>query len=104
MIETFLSDEGSSLKMLNLIWQYTYLVTFLSTVCIMLFFYLVHWDAMFRGNSSEKFRLHTELNPNVGVLRLFPGITDTTVSILGLSCNAGDFSWKADYIVIYYII
>ena len=60
-----------------------------------LFFYLVHWDAIFRGNSSEKFRLHTELNPNVGVLRLFPGITDTTVSILDFSCNACDFSWKA---------
>lgn len=39
----------------------------------------VHWDAIFRSNSSEKFQVHTELNPNVGVLRLFPGITEATV-------------------------
>ena len=39
----------------------------------------VRWDAIFRGNSSKQFHVWTDLNPNVGVLRLFPGITDATV-------------------------
>ena len=39
----------------------------------------VRWDAIFRGNSSKQFHVRTDLNPNVGVLRLFPGITDATV-------------------------
>ncbi|XP_028396009.1 L-asparaginase-like [Dendronephthya gigantea] len=39
----------------------------------------VHWDAIFRSNSSKQFEVRVELNPNVGVLRLFPGITDAMV-------------------------
>lgn len=45
-----------------------------------MFLRIVHWDAIFRGNSSKKFQVHTNLNPNVGVLRLFPGITEAAVS------------------------
>jgi len=39
----------------------------------------VKWDAVFRPSETEKFSIFTNLNPNVGVLRLFPGITTETV-------------------------
>ncbi|XP_056433199.1 60 kDa lysophospholipase-like isoform X1 [Gadus chalcogrammus] len=39
----------------------------------------VNWDTVWRANTSTKFRVRTELNRNVGLLRLFPGITAATV-------------------------
>lgn len=40
----------------------------------------VQWDAIFRSNNGSKFTVHTNMNPNIGLLRLFPGITAETVS------------------------
>ena len=40
----------------------------------------VHWEAIFRPQRNKKFRVHTHMCPNVGVLRLFPSITAATVS------------------------
>ena len=52
----------------------------LATICCTcLLYFSVHWDAIFRSDSSKQFQVRTDLNPNVGVLRLFPGITDATV-------------------------
>ncbi|XP_078262605.1 60 kDa lysophospholipase isoform X1 [Rhinoraja longicauda] len=39
----------------------------------------VNWDAVWRPTSTKKFRVHTNMNRNVGLLRLFPGITAATV-------------------------
>lgn len=44
----------------------------------------VNWDTVWRANTTAKFQVCTELNRNVGLLRLFPGITAATVSIFGL--------------------
>lgn len=40
----------------------------------------VQWDAIFRSNNGLKFTVHTNMNPNIGLLRLFPGITAETVA------------------------
>ena len=42
---------------------------------------VVQWDAIFRSNNGSKFAVHTNMNPNIGLLRLFPGITAETVSV-----------------------
>ncbi|XP_072895871.1 60 kDa lysophospholipase isoform X1 [Hemitrygon akajei] len=39
----------------------------------------VNWDDVWRPRSTKKFRVHTNMNRNVGLLRLFPGITAATV-------------------------
>lgn len=39
----------------------------------------VEWDAIFRSSNGSKFTVHTNMNPNIGLLRLFPGITAETV-------------------------
>lgn len=39
----------------------------------------VDWSAVFRPMGAEKFRVHTNMCQNVGLLRLFPGITKQTV-------------------------
>jgi len=39
----------------------------------------VDWDIVFFANTVERFSVFTEMNPNVGSLRLFPGITEATV-------------------------
>lgn len=39
----------------------------------------VNWDTVWRANTTAKFQVSTELNRNVGLLRLFPGITAATV-------------------------
>ena len=39
----------------------------------------VNWDSIFYQSSIEKFCVFTKMNPNVGTLRLFPGITEATV-------------------------
>ena len=47
---------------------------------IHLFVYVVAWDAVFRPSTTEKFKVHLDMDTNVGVLRLFPGISLATVS------------------------
>lgn len=39
----------------------------------------INWDTVWRANTTAKFQVRTELNRNVGLLRLFPGITALTV-------------------------
>ncbi|TNM95457.1 hypothetical protein fugu_016540 [Takifugu bimaculatus] len=39
----------------------------------------INWDTVWRANTTAKFQVSTELNRNVGLLRLFPGITTATV-------------------------
>ncbi|CAO3564028.1 unnamed protein product [Mortierella alpina] len=39
----------------------------------------VNWSEVVRPTSLHKFRAHKSMNPNVASLRLFPGITDTTI-------------------------
>lgn len=39
----------------------------------------INWDTVWRANTTSKFHVSTELNRNVGLLRLFPGITSATV-------------------------
>ncbi|XP_056432219.1 L-asparaginase-like [Gadus chalcogrammus] len=39
----------------------------------------VYWDRLWRDKTYTKFCVSTELNCNVGLLRLFPGITTETV-------------------------
>lgn len=39
----------------------------------------INWDTVWRANTTAKFQVSTELNRNVGLLRLFPGITAATV-------------------------
>lgn len=45
-------------------------------------FSTVNWDTVWRANTTAKFQVSTELNRNVGLLRLFPGITAATVSVI----------------------
>ncbi len=40
----------------------------------------VEWDAIQRPVKLEKFKVNTEMNNNVGILRFFPGITASSVS------------------------
>lgn len=46
---------------------------------LVFFFMSVNWDTVWRANTTSKFHVSTELNRNVGLLRLFPGITAATV-------------------------
>ncbi|XP_035276247.1 60 kDa lysophospholipase isoform X4 [Anguilla rostrata] len=39
----------------------------------------INWDTVWRANTTAKFQVHTQMNRNVGLLRLFPGITADTV-------------------------
>uniref|UniRef100_A0A1A7XH10 asparaginase n=1 Tax=Iconisemion striatum TaxID=60296 RepID=A0A1A7XH10_9TELE len=39
----------------------------------------INWDTVWRANTTAKFQVRTELNRNVGLLRLFPGITASTI-------------------------
>ncbi|KAG9336555.1 hypothetical protein JZ751_002902 [Albula glossodonta] len=39
----------------------------------------INWDTVWRANTTAKFVVHPEMNRNVGLLRLFPGITAETV-------------------------
>lgn len=46
--------------------------------------YAVEWDAIHRPEEIKKFNVMPEMNPNVGILRIFPGITRATVKQLTL--------------------
>ncbi|KAK5614462.1 hypothetical protein CRENBAI_024375 [Crenichthys baileyi] len=39
----------------------------------------INWDTVWRANNTAMFQARNELNRNVGLLRLFPGITASTV-------------------------
>ncbi|KAF7252124.1 60 kDa lysophospholipase [Varanus komodoensis] len=42
----------------------------------------IDWGIVWRANTTKKFEVQTEMNRNVGLLRIFPGITASTVCIL----------------------
>ncbi|XP_044128087.1 60 kDa lysophospholipase isoform X2 [Bufo gargarizans] len=39
----------------------------------------INWETVWRANTMKKFHVHTDMNRNVGLLRIFPGITAATV-------------------------
>ncbi|NWI88304.1 LPP60 lysophospholipase, partial [Pitta sordida] len=39
----------------------------------------INWETVCRPNATSKFRVHTNMNRNVGLLRIFPGITAAAV-------------------------
>ncbi|OXB73585.1 UNVERIFIED_CONTAM: hypothetical protein H355_005300 [Colinus virginianus] len=39
----------------------------------------INWETVWRANTKKKFRVHTNMNRNVGLLRMFPGITAAAV-------------------------
>ncbi|XP_077179919.1 60 kDa lysophospholipase isoform X2 [Paroedura picta] len=39
----------------------------------------INWEAVWRANTTKKFEVHTNMNSNVGLLRIFPGITTEAV-------------------------
>ncbi|XP_044293118.1 60 kDa lysophospholipase-like [Varanus komodoensis] len=39
----------------------------------------IDWGIVWRANTTKKFEVQTEMNRNVGLLRIFPGITASTV-------------------------
>uniref|UniRef100_A0A8C0JB87 asparaginase n=1 Tax=Chelonoidis abingdonii TaxID=106734 RepID=A0A8C0JB87_CHEAB len=39
----------------------------------------VNWETVWRANTTKKFKVHTNMNRNVGLLRIFPGINAATV-------------------------
>ncbi|XP_019860890.1 PREDICTED: L-asparaginase-like [Amphimedon queenslandica] len=39
----------------------------------------VNWESVFRPSSTEKFSVHSDMNSNVGILRLFPGISKAAI-------------------------
>lgn len=46
-----------------------------------LWYYLVEYDAIHRPEETKKFCVYPEMNRNVGILRIFPGITHATVKL-----------------------
>ncbi|KAL7992703.1 hypothetical protein Chor_016959 [Crotalus horridus] len=40
---------------------------------------IINWETIWRANTMKKFEIHMNMNSNVGLLRLFPGITATAV-------------------------
>ncbi|XP_025019327.1 60 kDa lysophospholipase isoform X2 [Python bivittatus] len=40
---------------------------------------IINWETIWRANTMKKFEIHTNMNSNVGLLRVFPGITATAV-------------------------
>lgn len=44
----------------------------------------VDWDAIHRPVETKRFNVLTEMNHNVGILRIFPGITQATVKYLSV--------------------
>lgn len=45
------------------------------------FVFTVNWETVWRPNTTKKFEVHTNMNSNVGLLRIFPGITAAAVSL-----------------------
>uniref|UniRef100_A0A1X7T8I7 asparaginase n=1 Tax=Amphimedon queenslandica TaxID=400682 RepID=A0A1X7T8I7_AMPQE len=44
----------------------------------------VNWESVFRPSSTEKFSVHSDMNSNVGILRLFPGISKAAPPMEGV--------------------
>ncbi|KAL8168896.1 UNVERIFIED_CONTAM: hypothetical protein K2H54_023544 [Gekko kuhli] len=40
---------------------------------------VLNWDTVWRANTTERFEVHTNMNSNVGLLRIFPGISTAAV-------------------------
>ncbi|XP_015674195.1 60 kDa lysophospholipase [Protobothrops mucrosquamatus] len=40
---------------------------------------IINWETIWRANTMKKFEIHMNMNSNVGLLRVFPGITATAV-------------------------
>lgn len=47
-----------------------------------MYYLVVNYEAIFRHRGLKKFSVHNRMCRNVGVLRLFPGITEMTVNKL----------------------
>ena len=60
----------------------------------------VEWDAIQRPAKLEKFKVNTEMNNNVGILRFFPGITASSVSALWLCPVYNDSISETTYVVL----
>nr|XP_056707226.1 60 kDa lysophospholipase [Euleptes europaea] len=41
--------------------------------------FTINWETVWRSNTTKKFEVHTNMNSNVGILRIFPGITTAAV-------------------------
>ncbi|XP_067411254.1 60 kDa lysophospholipase [Emydura macquarii macquarii] len=39
----------------------------------------INWETVWRANTKKKFKVHTQMNGNVGLLRIFPGINAAAV-------------------------
>ncbi|XP_053144626.1 60 kDa lysophospholipase isoform X2 [Hemicordylus capensis] len=39
----------------------------------------INWETVWRASNTKKFEIHTNMNSNVGLLRIFPGITAAAV-------------------------
>lgn len=70
------SFQGSRHFLLTSPQAFHYFDVFLHSIFFLL---SVNWDTVWRANTTSKFHVSTELNRNVGLLRLFPGITSATV-------------------------
>uniref|UniRef100_A0A8D0GFW2 asparaginase n=1 Tax=Sphenodon punctatus TaxID=8508 RepID=A0A8D0GFW2_SPHPU len=42
---------------------------------------VINWETVWRPNTTKKFQVHTTMNRNVGLLRIFPGITAEAVKM-----------------------
>ena len=51
----------------------------------------VEYDAIHRPEETKKFCVHPEMNRNVGILRIFPGITHATVSTHNIASHINHF-------------
>ena len=54
---------------------------FVSKSFILFCFFSVEWEELFYENKASKFEIHTKMSSRIGVLRIFPGITQEAVSI-----------------------
>ena len=57
----------------------------------------VDWGSVYRGGELDKFTVHTEMNANVGILRIFPGITSTTVSCVSSTTLSHTLTHTCDH-------
>lgn len=62
------------------VWGATKVLNIMSLILHLNFSLTVNWETVWRANTKKKFRVHTNMNRNVGLLRIFPGITAAAVS------------------------